>query len=155
MGARRDLRHHAAKAACSSICERTMLDRIRPDPSPWRSTTAAAVSSQVVSMPSMPAKIETVVISTSGDRIQDRPLAEAGGKGLFTKEIEEALLRRPHRHRRAFAEGHADGLPDGLCCPLFLPREDPRDAFHRQGAKSIADLPQGATVGTSSLRRQA
>ena len=54
------------------------------------------------------AAIELVIIRTSGDAIQDRPLAEVGGKGLFTKEIEEALLDRPHRSRRAFGQGHAD-----------------------------------------------
>ncbi|MBZ9806649.1 hydroxymethylbilane synthase [Mesorhizobium sp. BR1-1-9] len=98
---------------------------------------------------------EIVVISTSGDRIQDRPLSEAGGKGLFTKEIEEALLARAIDIAVHSSKDMPTQLPDGLELSAFLPREDARDAFVGRAAKTIADLPKGAKVGSSSLRRQA
>ncbi|MCA0011685.1 hydroxymethylbilane synthase [Mesorhizobium sp. B292B1B] len=98
---------------------------------------------------------EIVVISTSGDRIQDRPLSEAGGKGLFTKEIEEALLARTIDIAVHSSKDMPTQLPDGLEISAFLPREDARDAFVGKAAKTIADLPKGAKVGSSSLRRQA
>jgi hydroxymethylbilane synthase len=95
------------------------------------------------------------VISTSGDRIQDRPLSEVGGKGLFTKEIEEALLSGRIDIAVHSSKDMATVLPNGLELSAFLPREDPRDAFIGKTAPSIAELPHGATVGSSSLRRQA
>ena len=95
------------------------------------------------------------VIATSGDRIQDRPLSEAGGKGLFTKEIEEALLAGRIDIAVHSSKDMPTALPDGLALSAFLPREDARDAFIGKSAKSIVDLPHGATVGSSSLRRQA
>lgn len=95
------------------------------------------------------------VISTSGDRIQDRPLSEAGGKGLFTKEIEEALLSGRIDLAVHSSKDVATRLPDGLELSAFLPREDARDAFIGRTARTIADLPHGATVGSASLRRQA
>jgi len=95
------------------------------------------------------------VISTSGDRIQDRPLSEAGGKGLFTKEIEEALLAGRIDLAVHSSKDMATKLPDGLQLSAFLPREDPRDAFIGRSVKRIVDLPLGATVGSASLRRQA
>jgi hydroxymethylbilane synthase len=95
------------------------------------------------------------VITTSGDRIQDRPLSEAGGKGLFTKEIEDALTAGRIDIAVHSSKDMPTVLPDGLELSAFLPREDPRDAFIGISAKSIAELPQGATVGSSSLRRQA
>ncbi|TPL57462.1 hydroxymethylbilane synthase [Mesorhizobium sp. B2-4-2] len=98
---------------------------------------------------------EIVVISTTGDRIQDRPLSEAGGKGLFTKEIEEALLARAIDIAVHSSKDMPTHLPDGLELSAFLPREDARDAFVGKAAKTIADLPRGAKVGSSSLRRQA
>ncbi|TPO02959.1 hydroxymethylbilane synthase [Mesorhizobium sp. B1-1-5] len=98
---------------------------------------------------------EVVPISTSGDRIQDRPLSEAGGKGLFTKEIEEALLERRIDIAVHSSKDMPTVLPVGLEFVTFLPREDARDAFIGKTAKRIADLPHGATVGSSSLRRQA
>jgi len=98
---------------------------------------------------------EVMVISTSGDRIQDRPLSEAGGKGLFTKEIEEALLERRIDIAVHSSKDMPTVLPDGLELSAFLPREDARDAFIGKAAKRIADLPQGARLGSSSLRRQA
>jgi hydroxymethylbilane synthase len=98
---------------------------------------------------------EIVVISTSGDRIQDRPLSEAGGKGLFTKEIEEALLARRIDIAVHSSKDMPTVLPDGLELCAFLPREDPRDAFIGKAAARILDLPHGAKIGSSSLRRQA
>ena len=98
---------------------------------------------------------EVVPISTSGDRIQDRPLSEAGGKGLFTKEIEEALLDGRIDLAVPSSKDLPTVLPDGLELATFLPREDARDAFIGKTVKRIADLPHGAVVGSSSLRRQA
>lgn len=99
--------------------------------------------------------IEIVTITTSGDRIQDRPLSEAGGKGLFTKEIEEALLDGGIDCAVHSMKDMPTQLPEGLCIPCLLPREDVRDAFFSLKAQTLDALPQGATVGTSSLRRQA
>ncbi|AZO04051.1 MULTISPECIES: hydroxymethylbilane synthase [unclassified Mesorhizobium] len=98
---------------------------------------------------------EVVPISTSGDRIQDRPLSEAGGKGLFTKEIEEALLDGRIDIAVHSSKDMPTVLPDGLELVTFLSREDARDAFIGKRVKRIADLPHGAVVGSSSLRRQA
>ncbi len=95
------------------------------------------------------------VISTSGDRIQDRPLSEVGGKGLFTKEIEEALLSGRIDIAVHSSKDMATRLPEGLELSAFLEREDPRDAFVGRASASIEGLPLGATVGSSSLRRQA
>lgn len=99
--------------------------------------------------------IELVIIKTSGDRITDRPLAEAGGKGLFTKEIEEALLAGDIDLAVHSMKDVPTLLPESLVIRAVLPREDPRDAFISVKFGALAELPQGATVGTSSLRRQA
>jgi hydroxymethylbilane synthase len=98
---------------------------------------------------------EIRVITTSGDRIQDRPLAEVGGKGLFTKEIEEALLSGEIDLAVHSTKDLRTVLPPGLTIGAVLPREDVRDAFISIKYPSLASLPNGATVGTSSLRRQA
>lgn len=98
---------------------------------------------------------EIVVITTTGDQIQDRPLSEAGGKGLFTKEIEEALLSGRIDIAVHSSKDMPTVLPDGLELSAFLEREDVRDAFIGRAAPRLADLPQGAVVGSSSLRRQA
>ena len=102
-----------------------------------------------------PARIEIKVIRTSGDAIQDRPLADAGGKGLFTKEIEEALLAGAIDLAVHSSKDMPTVLPHGLMLAAFLPREDARDAFISRKAKTLRDLPPGATIGTASLRRQA
>jgi hydroxymethylbilane synthase len=102
-----------------------------------------------------PERIEIVTIRTSGDRIQDRPLADVGGKGLFTKEIEEALIEGSIDFAVHSSKDMPTVLPPGLVLSAFMRREDPRDVFISRKAKSIADLPQGALVGTASLRRQA
>ncbi|MDX7827124.1 hydroxymethylbilane synthase [Aeromonas caviae] len=99
-------------------------------------------------------QVELVPMSTQGDKILDTPLAKVGGKGLFVKELETAML-----------EGRADiavhsmkdvpvEFPDGLGLHTICEREDPRDAFVSNHFKQIGELPQGAVVGTSSLRRQ-
>ena len=99
--------------------------------------------------------IEIRVIKTSGDRIQDRPLSEVGGKGLFTKEIEDALLAREIDLAVHSAKDMATRLPAGLVIAAVLEREDVRDAFISLKYRSLAQMPAGAVVGTSSLRRQA
>jgi hydroxymethylbilane synthase len=100
-------------------------------------------------------RIEINVIRTSGDTIQDRPLADAGGKGLFTKEIEEALSAGAIDLAVHSSKDMPTLLPAGLVLAAFLPREDARDAFIGRAAKSLTELPHGAAVGTSSPRRQA
>ena len=101
------------------------------------------------------AEIELNIIRTTGDAIQDRPLAEEGGKGLFTKEIEDALLDGRIDLAVHSAKDMPTLLPAGLMLAACLEREDPRDVFISRKAKSLAELPQGATLGTASLRRQA
>lgn len=98
---------------------------------------------------------EIVVIKTTGDRILDRPLSEAGGKGLFTKEIEEALLARDIDLAVHSMKDMQTALHPGLAIGAVLPREDVRDAFLSPRYRSLDDMPAGAVVGTSSLRRQA
>ncbi|MFC3068073.1 hydroxymethylbilane synthase [Phenylobacterium soli] len=96
-----------------------------------------------------------IVITTTGDRVQDRRLLEIGGKGLFTKEIEEALLDgRIDCAVHSMKDMPAD-LPEGLCIAAIPEREDPRDAFVSLTAERLEDLPKGARLGTASLRRQA
>jgi hydroxymethylbilane synthase len=102
-----------------------------------------------------PERIEIKIIRTTGDKIQDRPLAEAGGKGLFTKEIEEALLSGTIDLAVHSSKDMPTILPPGLELAAFLPREDARDALISRSGKQLRDLPLGAIVGTSSPRRQA
>jgi hydroxymethylbilane synthase len=99
--------------------------------------------------------VAIVVIKTTGDRIQDRALSEIGGKGLFTKEIEEALLADTIDAAVHSMKDVPTWLPDGLVVDHLLPREDPRDALFSNHGPDLADLPRGAVVGTASLRRQA
>jgi hydroxymethylbilane synthase len=102
-----------------------------------------------------PERIVLEAIRTSGDMIRDRPLAEAGGKGLFTKEIEEALIAGRIDLAVHSAKDLPTVLPAGLIIAAVLAREDARDVFISRKAAAVGDLPQGATVGTASLRRQA
>lgn len=95
------------------------------------------------------------VIKTTGDQILDRPLSEAGGKGLFTKEIEEALLSHTIDIAVHSSKDMPTALPDGLALVAYLEREDVRDVFISHKAATIADLPVGGLVGSASLRRQA
>ena len=101
------------------------------------------------------ATIDVVVIKTAGDHIQDRPLSEAGGKGLFTKEIEEALLDGTIHLAVHSMKDMPTALPEGLAITAMLPREDVRDAFISAKWPTLDALPKGAIVGSSSLRRQA
>jgi hydroxymethylbilane synthase len=100
-------------------------------------------------------RVEIVTIRTTGDKVQDRTLAEIGGKGLFTKEIEEALLEGRIDLAVHSMKDMPTFLPAGLEIAAMLEREDPRDALISPVASSIAGLPRGAVVGTASLRRQA
>ncbi|MBS9478205.1 hydroxymethylbilane synthase [Ancylobacter radicis] len=102
-----------------------------------------------------PEAVEIVVIRTTGDAITDRALSEAGGKGLFTKEIEEALLERRIDLAVHSAKDMGTRLPDGLHLVGYLPRADVRDALILREGASLRDLPAGAKVGTASLRREA
>jgi hydroxymethylbilane synthase len=99
--------------------------------------------------------VELASITTSGDRIKDRPLREFGGKGLFTKEIDEALLASKVDLAVHSMKDLPTDLPSKIIIGAVLPRGDVRDAFISGHAKSLAELPEGAVVGTSSLRRQA
>jgi hydroxymethylbilane synthase len=101
------------------------------------------------------ADIEIRVITTTGDRITDRPLSEAGGKGLFSKEIEAALLAGEVDLGVHSSKDMATVLPEGLVLSTFLQREDVRDAFVSHNYATLADLPPGAKLGTSSIRRAA
>jgi hydroxymethylbilane synthase len=99
--------------------------------------------------------VEIVTIRTTGDRVQDRLLAEIGGKGLFAKEIEEALLAGRVDLAVHSLKDMETWLPDGLVIACVLPRDDPRDAFVSASGANLAGLPHGTKVGTASLRRQA
>ena len=99
-------------------------------------------------------QVELLTMSTQGDRILDSPLAKIGGKGLFVKELEQGMLDgRADLAVHSMKDVPAE-LPEGLCIGAILEREDPRDAFVSNRYTSVDDLPAGARVGTSSLRRQ-
>jgi hydroxymethylbilane synthase len=102
-----------------------------------------------------PDAIEIVTIRTTGDAIQDRPLSEAGGKGLFVKEIEDALLAGRIDAAVHSMKDMPTAQPAGLVIAAFLPREDARDVLIAGDVTRIADLRQGAVVGTAALRRKA
>jgi hydroxymethylbilane synthase len=99
--------------------------------------------------------IEIVIVRTTGDRVQDRRLAEIGGKGLFTKEIEESLFAGRADLAVHSLKDMETWLPEGLAIAAVLPRDDPRDVLVSRRGERLADLPEGARIGTSSLRRQA
>jgi hydroxymethylbilane synthase len=102
-----------------------------------------------------PGAIEIVTIRTTGDRVQDRLLAEIGGKGLFAKEIEEALISGRIDLAVHSLKDLETWLPQGLAIACVLPRDDPRDVLISVQQMTLASLPQGSRVGTASLRRQA
>jgi len=99
-------------------------------------------------------EVELVTMTTQGDRILDSPLAKIGGKGLFVKELEQSILRNESDIAVHSMKDVPVELPEGLHIPVILEREDPTDAFVSNDFKCIDDLPQGAVVGTSSLRRR-
>lgn len=99
-------------------------------------------------------QVELVKMSTQGDRILDTPLAKVGGKGLFVKELEQGLLAGDADIAVHSMKDVPVELPAGLHLPVICPREDPRDAFVSNSIENLETLPQGARVGTSSLRRQ-
>ena len=99
-------------------------------------------------------QVELVKMSTQGDKILDTPLAKVGGKGLFVKELEQGLLENSADIAVHSMKDVPVELPEGLYLPIICPREDPRDAFVSNKFASFEELPQGARVGTSSLRRQ-
>jgi hydroxymethylbilane synthase len=100
-------------------------------------------------------QVELVIIKTTGDKILDVPLAKVGGKGLFVKEIEEALLSGDVDLAVHSMKDVPSEVPEGLTIGIVPKREDPRDVLIAQGPQSLEELPQGAVVGTSSLRRMA
>lgn len=102
-----------------------------------------------------PERIEIVPFVSTGDRLKDRPLSEVGGKGLFTKEIDAALLAGDVDIGVHSTKDVATTLPEGMAIPAFLEREDVRDAFISLVARGIDYLPEGARFGTSSIRRAA
>lgn len=99
--------------------------------------------------------VEIDIIKTTGDMVLDRALADVGGKGLFTKEIDDAMLTGRIDIAVHSMKDVPTWLPDGIVLACMLPREDVRDAFISPKARSLAELPAGAVVGTASLRRQA
>lgn len=101
-----------------------------------------------------PARFELVALRTTGDRVLDRPLADAGGKGLFTKEIDEALLSGRIDFGVHSAKDVPTFLPAGIVLAAYPPREDPRDVLATPRATLLEHLARGAVVGTSSVRRQ-
>jgi len=137
----------------------TALLRIGTRGSPlalWQANETKRLLAQAHPVLAADGAIGIVVIKTTGDRIQDRTLAEAGGKGLFTKEIEEALIDRSIDLAVHSMKDVPTFLPEGLGIVTMLAREDPRDALIAgPSVKSLADLPNGAVVGTASLRRGA
>jgi hydroxymethylbilane synthase len=134
----------------------TDIVRIGTRGSPLALAQAVETRARLMSAHGLPQEAFAIeVISTSGDRILDRPLAEVGGKGLFTKEIEEGLLAGRIDIAVHSSKDMPTLLPEGLRLSAFLPREDARDGFIGGVASTIASLPQGATIGSSSLRRQA
>lgn len=99
-------------------------------------------------------RTELVEMTTTGDRIHDKPLATAGGKGLFLKELERGLLEDDADIAVHSMKDVTVMLPEGLCIPVVSSREDPRDAYVSNRYTSFDEMPAGAVIGTSSLRRQ-
>lgn len=114
-------------------------------------TWLAAISAEL----SAPGAITVTAIRTTGDTVQDRTLAEIGGKGLFTREIDDAMLEGRIDLAVHSVKDLPTRLPDGIVLAALLPRADPRDALIAHGAASLAELAPGAVIGTASLRRQA
>ena len=124
--------------------------------SPLALSQAQEVRQRLCALQGWPeARIDIRVIRTSGDRILDRPLSEVGGKGLFTRELDEALLAGDIDFAVHSMKDVPTRLEAGLVLAAVLPREDVRDRLIAPGARKLKDLPAGARIGTSSLRRAA
>jgi len=152
----REARTGACRLASGEIGLQAAKIRIGTRGSPLALAQARQVARELTAAHGLAeGQCELVVIKTTGDRITDRPLIEAGGKGLFTKELEEALFSggidlAVHSMKDMPAE-----LPAGLAIASILEREDPRDAFVSLKYGSLDEMPAGAIIGTSSPRRQA
>ena len=130
--------------------------RIGTRGSPLAMAQAHEVRSRLMAAHALPmAAFDIVVIKTEGDRNWSKPLAELGGKELFTREIEDALLAGEIDCAVHSSKDMPTDLPEGLVLDIFLPREDPSDRLITRDGRSLADLPEGAVLGTSSLRRAA
>jgi hydroxymethylbilane synthase len=130
--------------------------RIGTRGSPLAQAQARELKSLLTSaFPELVDQVVITVIKTTGDIVQDRALSEIGGKGLFTKEIDDAMLDGRIDVAVHSMKDVPTWLPDGIVLPCMLKREDTRDVFISKKAKSIADLPKGSVIGTASLRRQA
>lgn len=130
--------------------------RIGTRGSPLALAQAHETRSRLMAAHGLPEEMfEIVVLSTTGDRITDRSLSEIGGKGLFTQELEEQLSSGELDIAVHSSKDMPTKLPEGLHIAAYLPREDFRDAFIGRTASTLTALPDGATVGSSSLRRQA
>ncbi len=123
--------------------------------SPLAMAQAHEVRARLIASGVAEAAISIAAFKTSGDKIQDRPLSEAGGKGLFTKELEDALLAGEIDAAVHSMKDVATRLPEGLAIAAVLAREDVRDGFISLRRGRLMDLPKGCVFGTSSLRRQA
>jgi hydroxymethylbilane synthase len=122
-----------------------------------RAQTSQVLQRLQLARPSLaePDALTVIVIRTTGDLIRDRPLADVGGKGLFSKEIDEAMLAGQIDLAVHSVKDLPTVLPRGLTLAAVLPRSDPRDAFLSRDGRALADLRSGAEIGTASLRRQA
>ena len=130
--------------------------RIGTRGSPLALAQAAETRARLMAAHGLPEEMfEIVVLSTTGDRVVDRPLSEIGGKGLFTLELEEQLASGDLDFAVHSSKDMPTVLPEGLHISAYLPREDIRDALIGRTAPSLTALPDGAIVGTASLRRQA
>ncbi|WP_275785614.1 hydroxymethylbilane synthase [Pararhizobium gei] len=130
--------------------------RIGTRGSPLALAQAHETRDRLIAAHGLPSEMfEIVVLSTMGDRITDRSLSEIGGKGLFTQELEDMLISGGLDFAVHSSKDMPTKLPTGLFLSAYLPREDARDAFIGRTAKKLMDLPRGATIGSSSLRRQA
>ncbi len=130
--------------------------RIGTRGSPLALAQAEEVKARLIAaFPEMVERAEITVIKTTGDIVLDRALAEIGGKGLFTKEIDDAMLDGRIDIAVHSMKDVPTWLPEGIVLPCMLEREDTRDVFISEKANSIADLPEGSVIGTAALRRQA
>jgi hydroxymethylbilane synthase len=156
IGPRKGLRHLARRLSTAAMSPQPAI-RIGTRGSPLALAQARETGARLVAAHAglSEADVALEVITTTGDRIRDRSLRDAGGKGLFTKEIEEALLDGRIDLAVHSMKDMPTELPPGLEIVCLLPREDARDAFLSPRAASLAGLPEGAVIGSSSLRRAA